>query len=286
MKNILLPTDFSENSWNAIKYAIHFFENQDCNFYVLHVIRLNNLVANDTPLVLNGGVVEDIYVKPTKVKLRELLKRISKLSTKSKNHHFYTLTDYSFFIESIRKTVDEKQIDCIVMGTKGATDVEKIILGTNTADIITKVKCNTFAIPENAEFRSPKEVAFPTDFSLSHNLQVLKPVSDIIERFKSSLRIVHINKAKPELNKDQLKNKELLEDYFINEDYSFHFLSNKRVEDAVQCFVESRNTDLICMVAKNLNYFQQILFHSKVEKISYHTDVPFLVLHEKNKYYG
>ncbi|WP_439152300.1 universal stress protein [Winogradskyella sp.] len=286
MKNILLPTDFSENSWNAIKYAIHFFENQDCNFYMLHVIRLNNLVANDTPLVLNGGVVEDVYVKPTKVKLRELLKRVSKLSIKSKNHHFYTLTDYSFFIESIRKTVEEKQIDCIVMGTKGATGLEKIILGTNTADIITKVKCNTFAIPENAEFRLPEEVAFPTDFSLSHNLQLLKPVSDIIERFKSSLRIVHINKAKPELNKDQLKNKELLEDYFINEDYSFHFLSNKRVEDAVQCFVESRNTDLICMVAKNLNYFQQILFHSKVEKISYHTDVPFLVLHEKNKYYG
>jgi nucleotide-binding universal stress UspA family protein len=286
MKNILLPTDFSENSWNAIKYAIQFFENQDCNFYVLHVIRLNNLVANDTPLVLNGGVVEDVYVKPTKVKLRELLKRISKLSTKSKNHNFYTLTDYSFFIESIRKTVEDKQIDCIVMGTKGATGLEKIILGTNTADIITKVKCNTFAIPENAQFRTPKEIAFPTDFSLSHNLQVLKPVSDIIERFNSSLRIVHINKSKPELNNDQLNNKELLEDYFNGEDYSFHFLSNKRVEDAVQCFVESRNTDLICMVAKNLNYFQQILFHSKVEKISYHTDVPFLVLHEKNKYYG
>ncbi len=40
------------------------------------------------------------------------------------------------------------------------------------------------------------------------------------------------------------------------------------------------------MVAKNLNYFQQILFQSKVEEISYHTDVPFLVLHEKNNYYG
>ena len=36
------------------------------------------------------------------------------------------------------------------------------------------------------------------------------------------------------------------------------------------------------MVAKNLNYFQQILFHSKVEEISYHTDVPFLVLHKNN----
>mgnify|MGYP000338916839 CR=1 FL=1 len=28
------------------------------------------------------------------------------------------------------------------------------------------------------------------------------------------------------------------------------------------------------------NYFEQILFHTKVEEISYHTDIPFLVLHE------
>jgi hypothetical protein len=37
---------------------------------------------------------------------------------------------------------------------------------------------------------------------------------------------------------------------------------------------------MIVMIAKNLNYFQQILFHSKVEKISYHTNIPFLILHE------
>lgn len=32
MKNILLPTDFSANSMNAIDYAMQFFENQECHF--------------------------------------------------------------------------------------------------------------------------------------------------------------------------------------------------------------------------------------------------------------
>jgi len=282
MKNILLPTDFSENSWNAIKYAVQFFENIECNFYLLHVNRLNNLVANDTPLILNGEAIEQIYIKPTKQKLKNILKRISSLPARVKKHKFYTLTDYRFFIESIRKNVDEKHIDYIVMGTKGASGIEKIILGTNTADIITKVKCNTLVVPENAEFVPPKEIAYPTDFTLSNNLQVLEPVSEIMDRFNSSLRIVHINKNKVELDDDEKMNKELLEDYFTNDSYSFHYLTNNKVEDAVQCFVESRDINLICMVAKNLNYFQQILFHSKVEEISYHTDIPFLVLHKKN----
>lgn len=286
MKNILLPTDFSENSWNAIKYAIHFFENIECHFYLLHVNRFENIAVNDTALMLDVEVIDRLYIKPSKQKLRDLLRQISKLNIHHKNHKFYTLTDFGFFIESIRKQVDEKEIDFIVMGTKGASGLEKIILGSNTADVITKVKCNMIAVPENAEFVPPKEIALPTDFSLSHGLQVLQPISEILESFNSTLRILHIKKTKAELNNDQKASKELLEDYFNHNPYTFHFLSNKKVEDAIQCFVESRDIDMICMVAKNLNYFQQILFHSKVEEISYHTDIPVMVLHEKNKYYG
>ena len=36
MKKILLPTDFSENSWNAIQFALHFFKDQRCNFILLN----------------------------------------------------------------------------------------------------------------------------------------------------------------------------------------------------------------------------------------------------------
>lgn len=280
MKNILLPTDFSENSWNAIKYAIRFFEKTECNFYLLHVNRLDTLAVTDASLSLNETIVDQVYTSTSKQKLRSLVKQMTQLTTDKNTHKIYTLADHGSFIESIRKNVQEKQIDYIVMGTKGASELERIILGTNTADVITKVKCNVLAIPENAEYVAPKEVAFPTDFSLSNNFQVLDPMADIIERFNSNLRILHISEKKDDLSEEQVENKELLEDYFSPTPFTFHYLKNKKVETGVECFVESRAVNLICMVAKNLNYFQQILFHSKVEKISYHVDIPFLVLHE------
>ena len=280
MKNILLPTDFSENSWNAIVYALHFFENEACNFYLLHVNRLSNVVTNDSAYILTQEAIEDIYTKPTKRQLRRLLKQIFQQFQKNKNHKFYTLYDYNFFIESLRKQVKEKRIDMIVMGTKGASGLKEYIVGSNTGNVITKVKCATMVVPENATYSAFKEVAFPTDFSLSYDFQILQPILEIIDTTNSYLRIIHINKKGKELNPDQQANKELLEDFFVDLEHSFHFLTNKKIEDAVQCFTESRATDMIVMVAKNLNYFQQILFHSRVEKISYHTDIPFLVLHE------
>ncbi|GGZ87150.1 universal stress protein [Algibacter mikhailovii] len=282
MKNILLLTDFSENSWNAIKYAINYFEYEACYFYLLHVNKFDNFMLNDAPYIATEETIEAVYTKPAKAGLRKILKQITEQFSPNKKHKFYTVSEYGFFIESIRKQVADKRIDYLVMGTKGASGLKKIIIGSNTSDVITKVKCTTLVVPESAEFIKLEEIAFPTDFYLTYNLQVLQPILDILGTSKSALKILHICKNKDALDNDQNRNKDLLDDYFSHLPHSFHFLTNKKVEDAIQCFVESRDINMICMVAKNLNYFQQILFHSKVEEISYHTEIPFLVLHEKN----
>jgi nucleotide-binding universal stress UspA family protein len=278
--NILLPTDFSENSWNAISYAISFFEPVPCNFYLLHVSRIDTFMAGDSGYAPTTDQIEDIYIKSSKRKLRALLKEISTNQKSNKNHKFYTLTDYGFFLDSIRKYVDNKKIDLVIMGTKGASGLKEYILGSNTGDVITKVKCTTLVVPENAKYTQLKEIAFPTDFDLSYDLKVLQPFTDILKTVKASLRIIHIHKKDTKLNTELLENKDVINDYFEEFKPSFHFLTNKKVEEAIQCFVESRDIDMIVMLAKNLNYFQSILFHSNVEKITYHTNIPFLVLHE------
>ncbi|MCX7546715.1 universal stress protein [Xanthomarina sp. F1114] len=279
MKNVLLPTDFSENSWNAIKYAIDFHEGTACNFFLLHVTRLSHLLLYEVPYLPTQEVVENVYTKTGKIKLLELQKRIVAETSSNTKHKFYTLTDHNFLVQSIRDHVKKKNIELIVLGTKGASGLKKAIVGSNTGDVITKVACTTLIVPENARYKKIKELAFPTDFALQYNLNTLEPILKIIQKNNASLRVVHISKSTSQLNRDQIKHKELLEDYFQAYTHSFHFLTNKNIEAAVQGFVESRDVEMITMVAKNLNYFQQILFHSKVEEISYHIDIPFLVLH-------
>ena len=280
MMNILLPTDFSENSWNAISYAIDFFKNSKCNFYLVHISRMDTFMAGDSSYIPTADQIDDLYLKPSKVKLRAQIKKISENHTPNDNHKFYTLTDYGFLLEYLRKYVDEKHIDMIVMGTKGASGLKEYIIGSNTADVITKVNCTTLVVPEDAKYSPLHEIAFPSDFNFTYCLETLQPITNILNTIKAKLRILHIHKKDSVLNSDEQANKELLYDYFEEYKPSFHFLTNKKVEDAIQCFVESRNIDLIVMVAKNLNYFQSILFHSKVEKMTYHTEIPFLVLHE------
>ncbi len=279
MKNILIPTDFSENSWNAIEYALHFFSKSSCNFYLLHVTTKNTLVETGMSNIQNHDVRFETLALPSKKLLQDSVKRIHESFPKNPLHRFFTISDNNYIINSIREQVLQKRINLIVMGTKGVTDFKKTAIGSNAGNVITKVKCATMVIPEKAKYIKPKEIVFPTDFSIFYRPETLQPILDIADANNASINVLHVNKYGLELNEDQQKNKEYLDDYFNNYNHSFHYLTNKHIEDAIQQFVDDRNIHLITMLAKNLNYFQKILFHPASKDINYYKKVPFLILH-------
>ena len=279
MFHILVPTDFSKNAWNALKYGLRLFENLNCTFYLLHVNPIPTYSGAGTSVKGFSKMAKESVLRESKESLDQLLLRIEKISANAK-HSFVTIALYDFFVDSIKREVETKKMDLIIMGTKGSSGLKEVTVGSNTGDVITKVKCPLLAVPENAEFKKPKEICFPTDYYLRYDLKVLNTLIEMSRMHKSVLRVLHISKKGEELSEEQLKNKDFLNDYLQDVEHSFHSLTGTDLETAVQCFIESRDIDMIAMVAKNLNFFQRILFRPKVEQISYHTDIPFLVLHE------
>ncbi|MBD0849222.1 universal stress protein [Maribacter arenosus] len=279
MMHILVPTDFSENAWNALKYGVNLYKDIECTFHLLHINPIPAYSAAGTSVKVSSRMVKENVLGSNKVSFDQLLMRVDKIIP-SKKHRFTTISSHNFFVESIKRHVENKKIDLIIMGTKGASGLKEVTMGSNTGDVLTKVKCPLLAVPENTVYKIPKEIAFPTDYHLSYDLKVLDTLINMANMYKSNLRVLHISKKGESLSDVQMENKEFLKDYLQDVDHSFHSLTGSDLETAVQCFTESRDIDMIAMVAKNLNFFQRILFRPKVEQISYHTDIPFLVLHE------
>ncbi|HKL89966.1 MAG TPA: universal stress protein [Allomuricauda sp.] len=277
MKNILVPTDFSENSIQALKYAQLLFSTLECNFYLLYVGSLLD-TKNDVETFYETHQSDD----NTKERLTELVKETRKHSTEA-HHFFFPLHEYGFFIPTIKKHLEENDIDLIVMGTKGASGLKEKVVGSNAGDVITRVQCNTLVVPIQVELSKPREIAFPTDFNIFYSLKILRPMEEMVKLGKAQFRIMNALKEGDGLNLEQEKNKEYLLDFMDDTfpgNYSFHTITNQKVKEAIQCFVESRDVDMMIMVAKNLNFIQQILFDSIVERISFHTKIPFYVIHE------
>jgi nucleotide-binding universal stress UspA family protein len=279
MKNILIPTDFSENAWNALLYGISFFKKTHCTFHIVHINSVNTNVSGETAMFISPEVLEESLLVESKEKLHKLMSKIEHLPLNVK-HEFKPLALYGFLTDHIKSQVKEKQIDLIIMGTKGATGLKSVSIGSNTGDVITKVPCTVLAIPEHAVYSSIKEIGFPSDFQLRYDHKILETLKDILLLKKSALRLLYISLKNEKLSPIQENNKRILMEYYKDIECSFHVVTGKKIDDSIQCFTESRNLDMLVMVAKNLNFLERILFRPTVERISYHTKVPFLVIHE------
>src|SRR5690606_11875580 len=164
INSVLIPTDFSENSWNAIQSALSFFTDRKCTFYLLHVNEINGYHQSKSAIIPDS-----------RNKLQALIFKIES-TYKNKNHTFFALTATGTIVDSIRVEVYNKQIDMIVMGTKGQPGIKKIAVGSNTTDVISKVKCNTLVIPEEARFLEINNLALPTDYNIFYGAKILETI--------------------------------------------------------------------------------------------------------------
>lgn len=282
MNNIVLPTDFSDNAWNAIEYALQLFKDDECTFYLLNSYSLPLIQPTSTvSSVTTTKVLMDVAKQASENGLNEVLEKISK-NYSNKNHQFKLISDYDFFLGAVKNIVKEKKINFIVMGTKGSSGIKEVIIGSNTAGVIGQVDCPILAIPEKAKYKPIKEIAFATDYDYFFEKGEIAPLTTITKKHNASIKILHALDVKDKLTKDQEEIKRYLDEMFSDVSHNFYTLTRVSLETATRVFIQSRDIDMLCMIAKHHNFFGRLFGKPRVEEISFHIKIPYLILHEYN----
>jgi len=281
MKNILILTDFSKNSWNSIKYTVSLFQNKSCNFHLLHAAASN--------LEEEFESIEDLKLRmAVDNSVQNFIKEFDKLTKKNsasplnETHAFTTFFDNNDVITATKNYLSNNDIDLIVIGTNGLSSKVETSISSISEAVITKVKCSTLVVPKEAKFNGLNEIAFPTDFTNFYEAKLLASIQFLSNFTNAFMRFLFLAKKSEKLDKEQEWNKETLQDYFKDRPHSFHAKINTSLELSVEKFITKNNIDLIIMAAKNLNLFEQILFRPNNNNISYYSKTPFLILHQSN----
>jgi hypothetical protein len=196
------------------------------------------------------------------------------------NHHFKTISVFNNPIDAIKDVVEQKDIEMIVMGTKGETHSRATAFGSTAIYVMEKVRnCPVIVVPLVAKTVLPKEIVFPTSYKTHYKRRELNYLIEISEKCKASIIVLHISEEN-ELDKQQKENKQLLEEILDGTTYKCQFLSHNSVEVAVNIFVESRDSDMVAFINKKHAFFGSILTDPMVKSISFHSKVPILVMHD------
>ncbi len=277
MKNILLPTDFSDNSKNAIYFAMQFFKNELCTFYLFNVQKTSGYTTDDLMVASANTSIHESVISEAKQKLTIVIEDL-KSKYPDQNYSYHTITDYDVFIDAIRQAIISKNIDLIVMGTNGATGASEVVFGSNTLNVIRKIDCPVLAIPQGYVYQNLKTVLLAIDYRDRFTTKGIEPLMDTLAKHRSSLRILKI-KEDETVTIAEFDDKKHMKEFFKGINHTFHSIINVPTALAIDSFVQVMNVDLTAMFIKRETFIERFLKGSETSKISYGTRVPLLIMH-------
>lgn len=278
-KRVLLPTDFSANAFNAIRYALQLYKHITCDFYFLNVFTVNGYSIDNMMVPEPGDVGFEASKKASEDSFEELMEVLDRTEQNPK-HSYHTISTYNSLLYGIKHSIAQKDIDMVIMGTKGATGTKSVIFGTNAVATMEEVtECPVLTIPSGYTFSSLKEIVFPTDYKTSFKRRTLNYLIEIAKLNAASIRILHIEED-PNLSKTQESNKVLLQSILQKVDHSFHTLTNIKVHSGIGAFIESRDSDLLAFVNRKHRFFGSMLSKPLVKEVGYHSKIPVLAINE------
>lgn len=276
MRKILIPTDFSDNSLNAIKYASELFKHGPTEIFLLYAYSDE---VYEAKIRLADGIFENLKEETRKKAekfLQDLKQQVLGISPNPK-HTIHTKAEFGMLVDSVNDLVEKENIDVVVMGTKGKTADKQITFGSNTLQVIKYVKCPVLAIPAVYGDVHPKNILFSTDFLLPYKRRELKLLSTLAKFFVSKINFLYVSKF-PTLSLRQQDNKAFLESSFEDNKIEFIHKNEKDVTKAINTYISENPVDMLVMVNTRHSYLENILYQSTIEKIGLHIDIPFLVM--------
>lgn len=275
MKTLLVPTDFSDSASNALFYAAALAAHTGSRLVLVHAIAMDVVELPGNPFDLKPDMRLEAYY----------LAKLEHLASKVRVKHGVTLqvdtrVVHGRILDHLNKLVTREQADLVVMGTKGASNLVKKLMGTNTASYIKQAVCPVLAIPISAWYQDLKKIAYASDFETIE--------TGFLKQLFHFARPLHLDvcifNVKSEDQLDLVPDSQILgqiKSNFPEEHYSIAQLKGHDVVAGIQAFIKDNQMDILALSVHKPDFLEK-LFHSSVsESLTFQTNIPLLTLPEK-----
>lgn len=278
MKKILVPTDFSSDAANAVKFAYHYCKEKGSKFSLMNVYNFAVYDPNMPAEILSDVIKQSC--ENSSAGLNLLIEEFQKAYPDFTNFLDNKITVEGNTIEAICKTVEDGKFDLIIMGTKGASGIEEVLIGSNAYSVLSKSKIPVLVVPEKSEYTGLNNVLYPIDLTCSE-VPAVNQIKEIVDLKNSDLTFLHLSgELEEDLTYDEKKCFDELKEKLADTSCKFEFAKCVNVSDCIEKMIHTLKADLI-VVSKKKRDFLENLFHKSIsKKLACHTDVPLLALHK------
>ena len=278
MKKILVPTDFSDNAWDALTYAIRLYDDIPCQFFILNTFEVNPPGVSQTMYQFQQEKIYKVLKEESESELQKIVAYLKENLLNDK--HKYTVISASGSLVSVVKDITAKEsIDAIVMGTAGASGLKEVFMGSNTVKIIKKIDdCPIISVPEKYVYKELEHIVFATDYKKYLSEQDLMCLQELQLMHNFDIQFLYIKKGK-ELSEVQRYNMDSLKGYFKEDSVSFKEIESEiKKSKTITAFAENEDVDMVCLANYEHSFIEKLTHEPVIKKVSFHSTVPILIV--------
>lgn len=274
MRKLLIPTDFSSNAENAVRYAFAMMKNtgEEVEYVLLNAYTIPHGGSN-TMLVS----ITDILKRDSENGLRSCMKKIK---SEDEEIDIRTVSMHGSLSTCIETLLDHEDFDLIVMGTLGAGGLKKVLLGSNTSEVVAKIDLPILIVPHEARYNPPDNILFTTDFRPAKREYQVKSLLNFAMPLDSQIFILNIHRQKDVVNVDEAKAMSGLEKLFEGTRHSYHHRIGDDIIMGIEHFIEENDIKIVAMIVRHLSFLESIFHKSLTREMAMHTKIPMLALHD------
>jgi nucleotide-binding universal stress UspA family protein len=280
MKKILVPTDFSQYSKNALYVAADIARHTGAALELLHV---NLAAVYSVPFSeYSAGmnfVVEDNTYDASAAKVLEQLKVEVLAMPAYTDLVITTRIEEGYLHTSLRNVAIEDDVDLIVMGTRGSSGMGEFLVGSNTEKVIRTAPCPVLAVPEHIKQFSLKMVLLPSTLK-SDQSGVFQYLAQLEKTFDFHVKVLYLNNPSglPTDGSAEAQKNRLAESAGLKKTDVILTSGTFFEDNAILFAADACEADMIVMATHQRQGLSHFLFGSITEDTVNHSHIPVLAV--------
>jgi nucleotide-binding universal stress UspA family protein len=275
MRKILVPTDFSPNALTAFCYAVPFAAEFNADLVVAHVISRPTLPAN-TPL----EVYETVMDGEKQLAWEQMQQQMALKKEALPDDHDVRVIPVvisNTFVKGVTQLVAQENAGLIIMGTKGATGLKRLFVGSNTTDMIEHAPVPLLAIPEKAKYRGMKKILVALNVKQWKGTEPLHLLRRIVQACAASVTILTVAQPGAEGAANIAKVQAEVEEA-LGVSPSWVEVKGKDAVASIQEYVDQTKPDLLVLMPQPKSLWQQLFSTSVTYEFVFKPEIPVLVV--------
>lgn len=277
MKTILVPTDFSAHSENALKAAALIANHQNANLLVVHMAGIKDAILTKD----NNQTAEEMmfYIRLAEKNFSEFLNKpyLNGLSVTPiiKKHINFS---------EINEVISENNVSLVVMSSHGTSGLHEMLIGSNTEKVIRFSDAPVLVIKEVASVYTMGVGVYTSDFS-KDSIDAYKTAKEFFKNWQTAMKMVYVNPTGRKF-KNSREIDQMLTDFFTEageENVStcknnVTIYSEESIEQGIFNYSKDINADFIVIPTYARKGISHILKGSLSEDVANHSMIPVLTI--------